>query len=442
MTTHCYTQLLFTFQRKLAVDFAGGTITSDAGLLLVRELDSRLGLSQDIVRRINDSRDGRYITHEMDVLLRQRIYQIAAGYEDANDADRLRLDPTFAVVAGDGKSELASQPTISRLENDLDWSSIARLSSLGVDWFCAHAYRKGVQPRELVLDVDSTDDPTHGAQQLALFHGAYDQYMYHPLCWFEAHTGLLLRTRLRPGLDQSHSFLVEDLQCLTPKLKRRFPKSQLLLRGDAGMTTPRVLAALEDEQIKYVLGISTNNTFKKKVKPMVERAQARCQRTGRPVQIRTSFWHRGKRWPHRRRILIKLDVSATAVSVRFKVTNRCGRAKDLIDWYEQRGTAENRIKELKLDMHADRLSCHHFRANAVRLQLHTLALLLLSYFRRAVLAGTALADATIGTLRVQLFKVGARVVRTVRRIWFHLASHWPGQSLFHSCYQAVARAPA
>jgi len=442
MATECYTQLGFGFQPKLVVDFAGGTLTTDAGLLLVREFDEQLGLSVDVVGRITDTRDPRYVTHDLDTLLRQRLYQIAAGYEDVNDADRLRSDPTFQVVASDGRTALGSQPTLSRLENAADWSAIARLARTGIDWFCAYAYGPDEHPADLILDLDSTDDPTHGSQQLALFHGWYDQHMYHPLLWFEGRTGLLLRSRLRPGRDPSAACVVEDLRHVLGPLRRRFPHTPIFLRGDAGMATPAVEAKLEAEGIYYVLGIGTNRVFKARVAPVVAKAHARYERTGRPVGIRTSFRHRARSWPHPRRILVKIDVTAAGLNVRFMVTNRRGRAADLIAWYDDRGSSENWIKELKLDIHADRLSCHRFRANAFRLQLHSLALLLLAYFRRTVLAGTRLASATIGTIRLHLLKVAGRVVRSVRRLWFHLASYWPGQPLFTRCHRALARAPA
>lgn len=442
MATECYTQLGFGFQPKLVVDFTGGTLTTDAGLLLVREFDEQLGLSGDVVDRITDTRDARYVTHDLDALVRQRLYQVAAGYEDANDADRLRHDATFQVIAADGRSTLGSQPTLSRLENAIGWPEIHRLARVGIDWFCAYAYGPNEHPADLVLDLDSTDDPTHGNQQLALFHGFYNQHMYHPLVWFEGQTGLLLRTRLRPGLDRSAARVVEDLPHLLVPLRRRFPHTPILVRGDAGMATPAVEAKLEAEGIQYVLGIGTNRVFQGRVARFVAKAQARYTRTNCAVSIRTSFRHRARSWPHQRRILVKIDVTAQGLNVRFMVTNRRGRAADLTAWYDDRGTAENWIKELKLDIHADRLSCHRFRANAFRLQLHSIALLLLAYFRRAVLAGTRLASATIGTIRLQLLKVAGRVVRSVRRLWFHLASHWPGQSLFAVCHRALARAPA
>jgi len=265
--------------------------------------------------------------------------------------------------------------------------------------------------------------------------------MYHPLLWFEGRTGLLLRSRLRPGRDPSAACVVEDLQYLLPPLRRRFPHTPIFLRGDAGMATPRVEAKLEAEGIRYVLGIGTNRVFKARVAGLVAKAQTRYGRNSRPVHIRTSFWHRAKSWPHQRRILVKIDVTAQGLNVRFMVTNRRGTAADLVAWYDDRGASENWIKELKLDIHADRLSCHRFRANAFRLQLHSIALLLLAYFRRSVLAGTPLANATIGTIRLHLLKVAGRVCRSVRRLWFPLASQWPCQPLFSLCHRALARAP-
>lgn len=442
MATACYTQLGFGFQPHLTVDFAGGTLTSDAGLVLLREFDAQRGLTADVIGRLTDPRDARYVTHETGVLLRQRLYQIAAGYADANDADRLRHDPTLQVVASDGRTPLGSQPTLTRLENAVDWSSIRRLRRLGVEWFCAQAFAPGAQPRELILDVDGTDDRTHGTQQLALFNGYYRERVYHLLVWSEGTTGLPLGTRLRPGDVHGTRGLLADLAALLPPLRRRFPRTRIRLRGDAGLATPDVEAGLEAADVDYVLGIGPHLVFQARIAGLRARAEARYARTHQPVARRTSFWHRATRWPRRRRILVKLDVTASGTSLRFMVTNRRGRAADLITWYEGRGAAENAIKELKRDLHADRLSCHRYRANAFRLQLHTMAWLMLAYFRRAILAGTLLADATVSTVREHLFKVAARVVRSVRRLWFHLASPWPGQPLLRVCHHALARAPA
>ena len=442
MATECYNQLGFGFQPKLVVDFAGGTLTTDAGLLLVREFDEQLGLSADVVSRITDTRDARYVTHDLVELVRQRLYQIAAGYEDVNDANRLRHDPTFQIVAADGRTTLGSQPTLSRLENAIEWPAIQRLARTGVDWFCAYAYGPDEHPADLVLDLDSTDDPTHGRSNSRSFMAGTTSTCITRSSGSRVVPGCCCARGCAPAAIRARRASSTISPICSDRWGRRFPHTPIFLRGDAGMATPAVEAKLEAEGVYYVLGIGTNRVFKRRVAPVAAKAQARYERRGRPVHIRTSFWHRAKSWPHHRRILVKVDVTAAGLNVRFMVTNRRGRAADLIAWYDDRGTSENWIKELKLDIHADRLSCHRFRANACRLQLHSVALLLLAYFRRAVLAGTRLAAATIGTIRLHLLKVAGRVVRSVRRLWFHLASHWPGQPLFTSCHRALARAPA
>jgi hypothetical protein len=323
------------------------------------------------------------------------------------------------------------------------WSSIQRLTDLGVDWFCAHAFAPGVSPREIILEPDGTDDPAHGAQQLALFVGGhYGQAMYQPLVWSEGHTRLPLRTRLRPGRSAPAAGAVEDLLRMLPRLRRRFPTARVLLRADAGFATPRMEATLEAEAIGYVLAIGPNAVFTRRLAGVRARAEARAARTGQPVHVWTSFRHRATRWPRQRRILVHLEVTQRGTAVRYLVTNRAGRAADLFAWYAQRGEAENRIKEWKNDLHADRLSCHRYRANAARLQLHTLAFLLLAYFRHWLLALTPLAHATVGTMRTALLKIGGRVVRTARRIWVHLASGWPHRAIFLTVHAALARAPA
>ena len=290
---------------------------------------------------------------------------------------------------------------------------------------------------ELILDLDSTADPTHGQQQFALFHGGYNQHMYHPLCWFEGNTGLPLKTRLRPGLDRSASFVVEDLKQIVPPLRHRFPKSRLRLRADAGMATPEVEAALEEHQIEYVMGIGTNNVFKKRTAQLKAKAESRYQRVQHPVHVRTSFWHRAHSWDHRRRILVKIDVTAMGTQHPFHGYQSKGigqRPRQVV-----RPTRRSRKPHQRIEVgHVCRPPCHRFRANAVRLQLHTIATLLMTYFRRSILADTVLAQASPASIRIRLLKVGARVVRTARQIHFHLAAHWPGQDLFQHCQQILA----
>jgi len=434
MAAECHTQFGFSFQPKVCVDFTGGTITSDGGLLLLRELDERLRLTRGLDAAVRDPRDGRYVTHALRTLLRQRVYQIAAGYEDANDASALRYDPTMQVVAHRPGGALASQPTLSRLENELEWGSIVRLMRLGVEWFEAHV----APPPEVILDVDSTADPTHGAQQLSFFNGHYDEHMYHPLLVFDGGSGVLLGSRLRAGNQGGATRLLPLLRSIVGRLRVGRPRRRLALRADGGFCTPAVLAYAEAAHLRYAIGLPRNSVLEAQVKRACEQAQQWCARHRQPVRRFRAFWYRAASWPAARRVCAKIEVTALGLNVRFVVTNRAGTPAEIFAWYNARGQAENFIKELKRDVAADRLSCHAFRANALRLQLHGLAYNLLVLFRHRALATTALATATLGTVRLRLFKVGARVRHTARRLWIHLATGWPGQTLYRTVWARLA----
>lgn len=445
MASECSTQLGFNFQPKLCVDFRGGQISTDPGLLFLRELDHRLGLTRHLGRLLADRRDPRYVHHAAGDLLRQRIYQIAAGYEDAVDSNLLRHDPTFQTIVDPGGpgNALAGQPTMSRLENSATWDDIGQLADLSLTWFVRHGSKLRRSARqEILLDLDSTDDPTHGGQQLALFHGKYNTYMYHPLLIFEGHTGHLLGSRLRPGTASDGEGLRPQLRRIVPRLRRAFPRAPLRVRADAGFALPGLYDHLEAERIEYLIGIPHHKVFQRFTAASVARARSRFERARQPVRLYSSFLYRARSWPRRRRILVKVEVRAAGINVRCVITNRRGRAEDLFRIYNGRGEVENRIDELKNDLKADRLSCSRYRANAFRLQLHTLAYNLMRLFRHW-LAGTALERAETSTIRLKLFKVGAQVVRTVRRIWFHLASGWPYRKLIEQVHRAIRkRAPA
>lgn len=440
MATQCHSQLTLGFQSKIVVDFNGGRITSDSGLLLLRQFDEQLALTKRLRGLLKDQRHPGFIEHHTDQMLCQRIYQIAAGYEDCDDADTLRNDPTFQTLVGKTDS-LASQPTLSRLENHADWQSIRRLSGLCLRWFMQHGYSKRDTPKEILLDSDSTDDPCHGQQVFAFFHGKYSQHMYHPLFFFEAQSGCLLSARLRPGNASASEGITGELNRLVPLLKRRFPKSQISYRADAGSATPEIYATLESLQVLYAIGIGTNAVFQRKTDRWLKRAKRKYARRGKTVRIFYSFRHRARSWPKHRKIVVKIEVGPLGTNLRFVVTNRAGRAEQIFNHYDDRGQCENRIKEFKRDLHSDRLSCHRYRANAFRLQLHALAYQLLVLFRRHALTQTHLAHVRLETLRVKLFKVGARFVQSARRLWFHLSSSWPGRDLFVEVWQRLKRLP-
>lgn len=429
MATRCHNRFGFQFQRKLTVAFDGGEITSDAGLLLLREFDERLGLTAGLQKLVVEQRDERYVRHAALELLRQRIYQIAAGYEDANDAGFLRHDATMRAVVGKTDQALASQPTFSRLENETPWESIRLFEREGTEWFCRHGVQAGA-PAEIILDIDSTCDPTHGAQQLSFFNGHYDTYMYHPLLIFEGNSGLLLASCLRPGDVGGIRQLLPLLRPMVRRLRSRFPRRTIAIRGDGDFAKPALLDYADYAGCSYAIGMPRNPKLEAQIERLRERAETRWKETGEPVCLYTSFFYKAGSWGHSRRIAAKVEHTALGINVRFVVTNRSGSGEAIFNWYEQRGQAENFIKELKRDVAADRLSCSAYRANAFRLQLHAITYNLLVLFRRHVLRGTQLATATIDSVRLRLFKVGARVQRSVRRLWFHLASGWPGQPLF------------
>jgi hypothetical protein len=291
------------------------------------------------------------------------------------------------------------------------------------------------QRGEILLDLDSTDDPTHGQQQLSFFNGAYGQHMYHPMLIFERHTGSLLAARLRPGNASSHARIVPMLLRLLPRLQSAFPGVPIKLRGDAGFALPLLYPFCEFFAIQYTLGIPANCVFKRRAEPRQKWLKRRYRRTQLPQRSFSSFRHRARSWPRHRRICYKAEHTATGTNLRFVVTNCAGRAAQVFAFYNDRGECENRIEEFKNGFRADRLSCHRFLANAFRLLLHAAAYNLVNLFRLQL--PQPWRSAQIETLRARLFKLGARVRQTARCIRFHLATGWPFQNLFRDIALAV-----
>ena len=431
MTSCCIPQLSFSFyrHRPIRADFSGGQISSDAGLLPLRAFDQRHGLTRDLAKCLTDFREEERTRHSVLSLFRQRLYQIIAGYEDANDADRLRHDPAFQILADQPLgTPLGSQPTLSRWENSPAPRDLLHLQDALLDWFvkiCGEQVRKR---GEILLDVDSTDDPTHGQQQLSFFNGGYDQYMYHPLLIFERYTGCLLAARLRRGTAASHARIIPLLLRIVPRLQREFPKVRIKLRADAGFALPLLYEFCEFFGISYVIGVFANSRLQGKAQRLERRLARRYRRTGKPQRSFSSFRYRAYSWSHQRRVCYKAEHTAAGTNLRFLVSNLKGRSASVFSFYNDRGECENRIEEFKNGFAADRLSCHRFRANAFRLLLHSLAYNLVNLFRLQL--PSSLRSAQIETLRIQLFKIGARIRETARCIRIHLASGWPFQDLF------------
>lgn len=434
MITDNYTQISLSFQgaKIVTINFNGGNITSDAGLLPIREYDEKINFTSKVAQLLIDKRTPYLVDHQLIELVRQRLYGIIAGYEDANDAQYLRIDPVFlAITKRDSSKPLATQPTISRFENKVLAKEVIRLNRFLLDHYIARAKRHKRGKERIIIDVDSTADPCHGAQQLSFFNGFYDQHMYHPLLFFDGASGDLLSVRLRPGNVHGSHRMTVDLRRVVEELRRRLHTKQIIFRSDAAGASPYVYRVAEDLGIDYLIGLPANRVLKRRVAWLVSRAKQAYKRTGKAVKYYTSFLYRAKSWHKKRRVLVKIEYNEKGLNCRFLVTSfRVGVGKGLFDLYEDRGESENWIKEFKNGLKADRLSCHGYIANAFRLLLYSLAYVFIANFRADVLKRTELARATIETIRLKLIKVGAVVKETVRRIWFQLSSGWPFRPIF------------
>jgi hypothetical protein len=439
--TECNTgQLGFSFlrKRKLTVDFGGGEITSDSGLLLVRQADQSLGLLEGLASCIADRRDVRYTDHNLLTLLRQRVYQIVAGYEDCNDADFLRKDPALKAACGRMPSdkELGSQPTLSRLENNVTQEDLYRMGQWFVDLYVRRNRKR--KPKRIIIDADGTDDPTYGDQQLTFFHGYYDQYMYHPLLVYDADTGEMITAVLRAGNKHASYGVVSILKRIVAKLKEAFPNAEIIIRGDAGFAIPALYEYCEQEKLKYVIGLIRNDVLERMIERLMEKVQSLYEKTGQKQRLFAEGFYQAQSWETERRVIMKAEWLPQGPNRRFVVTNLSMEAKQLYEFYTERGgTCEVRIDEFKNGLKADRLSCHRFVANQFRLFLHMAAYWLVLRLRHA-LTKTEFASMQIQQLRTRILKIGGQVVQTARRVWFRLASGYPWKDIFALAHRRLA----
>ncbi len=422
--------------KKVVADFQGGRLTSDGGALLLAEVAERIGLFEALDAAIPDPRDPRFIVHDQRALLAQRVTAIALGYEDLNDHQTLRVDPALQVAAGrspEPEVPLASPPTLCRLENRVDRAALVKAAEVLVDQFVAAQ----VQPPEhLILDFDATDDPTHGKQEKRFFHGYYDHHCFLPLyvfCGDELLTGYL-----RPSNIDASRHARALLKLLVRKFRAAWPQVKITIRADSGFCRWRLMRWCDSHGIGYILGLAKNPVLERAARDEIDRAERQFNRTGEPQRVFGSFAYAAQSWDRSRRVIVKGEHTAQGKNPRFIVVNVPGDPQQLYEEvYCQRGEAENRIKEQQLDLFADRTSCHCFVANQFRLLLSSAAYVLFQAFRRTALAGTELASAQVGTIRLKLLKVAARVVVTARRVVFHLASSYPYQMIFREVHTRV-----
>jgi hypothetical protein len=419
-------------RREVQGCFDGGSMTSDGGVMLLSATDRKIGLTAAASRCIADPRNPLLITHAVRDMLRQRVYGLALGWEDLNDHRALRCDVAMQTAVG-VEREVASAPTLCRLEKWADRATAVRLSELLVEQFVA-SFK--TPPKELVLDFDATDNPLHGQQEERFFHGYYDCYCYLPLYVFCGQQ--LLCAYLRPSRIDAARHAAAILKLLVRRLRQTWPAVRIIFRGDSGFCRQRIINWCERAGVHYIVGLARNP----KLEAMVEYAQLvlheQYQRTGTKQRLVDEFSYAAQSWPHERRVITRLEWGQQGHNPRFVVTNLAGDPGVLYDdLYCQRGEAENRIKEAQVGLFATRTSCHVFASNQLRVLLAALAYVLIERLRSLALRDTELASAQIQTLRIRLLKLAAVVTRNTRRIRLYFASNWPSASIFAQAMRAL-----
>lgn len=439
--------ILFDFfpQVPVVVQQHPGQISCDAGLLPLRQFDQRWDYTARMAQCLEDPNPDRQ--HSLLSMLRQRFFGILAGYEDCNDHDTLRDDPIFKLVAGklpEGDA-LASQPTLCRFENLITPAVLQKLIDFNITTGIERLKQKhgGTLPASLTLDLDATDDPTHGNQQLTLFHGYFGQYQYFPLIISEPATKHVFVAWLRPGTVHAALGAEDDLMRVVNALRKERADIQIHVRADAGFGLPLMYNTCEENGLSYTLGFATNPRLRKLTEGLMQRAVEQYERTKQKARLFECFQYQCDSWEHPRTVIAKAECHAGGTNLRFVVTSLPAEASPA-DWpsdpvarliyddYTQRGESEHRMDELKNGLHTDRLSCHRFMANFFRLLLHTAAFNLFNAVRDSEQLPEVLRVGQPCTWRLKLVKVAAEVVQTTRRIVVKLAANWPWQALYES----------
>jgi hypothetical protein len=419
-------------RKKVSVAFDGGMLSSDSGVLLLREVERRLGIASRLAACLKDGRAADRIEHRLEEMLRLRMFAIAAGYEDANDCNKLRDDPVFKMAVGrapESGEALCSQPTMSRLENAPSKLEIARLMGAMVDQFCA-SYNRA--PASIILDIDDTFDAVHGKQQLSLFNAHYDERCFLPIHIYEGTSGKPVAVILRSGKTPGGVEVRTILKHVIARIRRHWPKVAILVRGDSHYGRPEAMAWCEANGISYIFGFAGNDVLAGMVRPVADAlCVARAEQGASARRTWTTLRYAAKSWKTRRRLVARLEATKLGLDVRYVVTSLTGSAKHLYETiYCGRGQAENFIKLHKAQLASDRTSCRDPRANQMRLILHTAAYWLLHTLRAAAPKHSAWRTAEFTTLRLRLIKIAARVVEGAARIRLWLPTACPDTAIF------------
>jgi len=449
--------------KKVEANFDGGKITSDAGALLLREIDKANNLLKDFAGCFTDYRDCRYTEHRVKELISQRVYGICLGYEDLNDHDLLRNDPLLATMCGkedpegegrklvrDKGKALAGKSTLHRLETAHgDASKAERYKKIvygagAIEEYFVEVFLRtyGEEPKEIIIDVDATDDPLHGTQEGRFFHGYYDCYCYLPLYIFcEDH---LLCAKLRVSNIDPAEGVVEELERIIKRIREEWPEVKILIRGDSGFCREEVMEWCEKHGVDYVFGIARNRRLVKKIEKELKKVKRKYLISEKPQRVYRNFMYRTlNSWSRKRRVVGKAEYLPKGENPRFIVTSLSKEEIEGKELYEKiycaRGDMENRIKEQQLHLFADRTSSATMRANQLRLWLSSVAYVIMHELRKRALQGTEFAKAQCETIRLKLLKIGAQVRVSVRRVYVSLASGYPYQDVFYKILKNIRR---
>jgi hypothetical protein len=437
------TQLSLEFKmisgKKVTADFSGGDVTSDAGVLALRAVTDRIGIIDQIADAIIDTRHQSYVRHSMKRLLLQRILQIACGYEDADDADDLRTDPGFKASCGrlPSEADLASQPTLSRLENTLTAKDIYRIAGVLIDQFVS-SYN--APPEAIILDIDDTDDPTHGAQQLSLFNGYYDEYCYQPLFIFEGTSGRLITSILRPGRRPTGKETRAIIKRVVRRIRELWPTVGILIRGDSHFATPELYSWCDAHDVHYILGLTATSGLKTQADSALLNARRQYTTTGKKARVFKQTRYQAGSWHRALRVVIMAEVGDLGDNIRFTITSLESSQPSFLyeTVYCGRGRMENFIKEHKIALKSGRTSCHSFLANFFRLMLHSASYIILHTLRAKALAGTDYATAQFDTIRLRLLKIGAEVRELKTKLHLTLPASCPVKHIFAIMVRKIA----
>jgi hypothetical protein len=429
-------------RKKLTAAFDGGRLSSDGGLLLLREAERHLGLADRLAGCIRDRRDPGAVQHSLVEMLSFRMLAIACGYEDADDCDALRHDPLFKLAVGrlpEAGTALCSQPTMSRLENMPSRIEAAKMTAALVDLFCASFAKP---PKAITLDIDDTMDEVHGHQQLSLFNAHYDARCFLPIHVYHVESGKPVVMILREGKTPSGVEVRTVLKHLVTRIRHHWPLTRITVRGDSHYGRPEAMDWCEAHGIDYIFGLAGNAVLQSRIDTVADDLKVhRAERGAEKLRAFTSFTYGARSWTQKRKVIARLEATTLGFDARYVVTSLDGGARHLYeDVYCVRGQAENLIKLHKAQLASDRTSCQSPIANQVRLVLHTAAYWLMLAVRDAIPKTMSLAKAEFQTIRLRLLKIAARVVEKAARIRIHLASACPEAALFRLLAGSLAAA--